>query len=346
MKTLLTDFRTEFHNRLLDLFWHQWTTLGVAGQTSRCTQGVLDPEALLIASCSVGRHDPRLFDAMLDWLQINGRYTNVQRLQRMLAIYPFAGGAVFSAVAATTSTTRQAVKWARSMHAEAGAAQTATPLFYLPDGNQMPVVHEPDPVFSKCGFLRDTYSPRGAALPFPTDTAANLILRLRALLGVNARCEILAYLLLNSQGSPRAVARACGYYPATVVRALSEMEQSGYIVSRVKGRHRHYTLVDHGAWYALLTGRGRSSSWIVWAPLFSALEQAHLFLNSQDLKELDPLAQASALRRVLKTSIMDNIAASELPVAFGNDKPHTGESLIPFFISAMRQVLDVVHQVV
>ena len=73
MKMLLTSFRREFHDRLLDLLWRQWTALGVTGQVSPCKRTVLDPEALLLISCTVGRHDARLFDAMLEWLQVNGR---------------------------------------------------------------------------------------------------------------------------------------------------------------------------------------------------------------------------------------------------------------------------------
>ena len=93
-----------------------------------------------------------------------------------------------------------------------------------------------DPAFEASGFLRDVYEPREVALPFKPDIPQKLILRLRALLGVNARCELLAFLILNDKGSPRAVARDCYYFPATVSKALAEMSGSGYIHSRVQGR--------------------------------------------------------------------------------------------------------------
>lgn len=341
MKTLLTDFRTEFSDQLLGLLWRQWTALGVAGQVSSWERTVLDPEALLLTSCTVARHDPRLFDAMLDWLQVNGRYLNIHRLHRMLKNYPFTGGAVYAAAASATSNPEQAAKWRRSSEPAKSPVRPEELLFRMADGQPLPVVHKPDPIFQAHGLLRDRYEPRGVAHPFHPEVVANLLLRLRAFLGVNARCEILAYLLLNGRGSPRAVARACGYYPATVTKALAEMGDSGYVVSRVEGRHRHYTLVPD-AWHALLIDKERLS-WITWPPLFCALEQIWVFLHAPDRAEPAPLAQASALRRVLKASVTDNLAASGLPIIFGDDQPHTGESLIPFFIARMREVLDTIQ---
>ena len=65
MKRLLTDFRAEFRSRILDLLWVQWATLGVTGQGRPWEHSVLDPEALLLVSCTIARHEPRLFDEAL-----------------------------------------------------------------------------------------------------------------------------------------------------------------------------------------------------------------------------------------------------------------------------------------
>jgi len=346
METSLTAYRAEFQDRLLDLLWRQWNALGVAGQGGGAPwlRTPLDPEALLLVSCTVARHDPRLFDAMLDWLRVNGRFVNVQRLRRMLTAFPFAGDAVFAAVAATTSTSAQAMKWAQSAKGRPNHKREAgESLFRMADGQALPVLHEPDPVFLAHGLLREHYQQRGVAMPFRPEITANLLLRLRAFLGVSARCEILTYLVLNRQGSPRAVAQACGYYPATVTRALAEMGGSGYVVSRVEGRHRHYTLALD-AWRSLLLGEGDAPRWIAWPALFSALEQVWLFFQQPESAGQSPLAQASALRRILRAGVLDALADSGLPVVFGDDQRHVGESLIPFFVARMREVFDRVQE--
>ena len=335
MAPSLIDFKGRFQDRVLDLIWRQWTALGVGGQGTSWARTPLDPEALVLISCTVARRDPRLFDAMLDWLMLNGSHLNVQRLQRMLSTLPFRGAAVFAAVASTISTTSRAAKWARSARAtSAGVSIEAEPLFLMGDGVPLPVLREPDPRFLVHGLLRDRYQPRNAATVFRPETSANLLLRLRAFLGVNARCEILAFLLLNQRGSPRAMAHACFYYPATISKALAEMGESGFVVSRVEGRHRHYTLVPD-TWRTLLLGKEPAPTWVTWPLLFCALEHVWTFLEAPECASQTPLAQASALRRVLQQDAVSGLARSGLPLAFGGWQQHTGESLLPFFVSEM-----------
>lgn len=340
MTPSLTDYSRRFQDRLLDLLWRQWTALGVAGHSAAWTGAPLDPEALVLISCTVARRDPRLFDAMLDWSLLNGGLLNLQRLQRMLSTLPFHGAAVFAAVASTIGTATREAKWNRSSKAASMESSIdAEPLFRMSDGLPVPVLRNPDPRFLALGLLRDHYQPRHAASLFRPENQANLLLRLRAFLGVNARCEILAFLLLHQQGSPRAMARACFYYPATVSKALAEMAGSGFVVSRVEGRHRRYTLVPD-TWRALLLGKKPSPSWITWPVLFCALEQIWAFLQKPGRGTESPLAQASALRRILQQDAVAGIARSGLPVVFGGWQQHPGEMLLPYFFEQMDDVMD------
>ena len=339
MTPSLKDFRTLFRDRLLDLLWRQWTALGITGQASPWRQTPVDPEALLLLSCTLARHDARLFDAILDWLNINGHYLNVQRVRRLLSDRSFKGGTVFAAIATKASTSAFAVKWARSTRSpDKKATPEGEPLFFMPDGKPLPVLHAPDSVFLSQGFVRELYENRGVAQPFRTHDNATLLLKLRALIGVSSRCEIMTYLLLNEYGSPRAVARSCGYYPATVIKALTEMEDSGFLVSRIEGRQRQYSLTSE-AWRTLLLGDMRPR-WIAWPSLFSALEQIWMFLEFPERSEQSPLAQASSLRRILNDSVRDNLASSGLGLSALSFESYTGEMLVPYFITRVNDVLD------
>jgi DNA-binding transcriptional ArsR family regulator len=344
MEPPLNAFRSEFHDSVQDLLWRQWTALGVSGHGSRWTRTPLDPEALILATCTLARRDPRLFDAMLDWMRINGQYVSVHRLQRLLAGGSFAGGAVFAAVAGTMSEADGALKWQRSSRgAPNRSAPSAEPLFFMPDGSPLMVIGEPDPRFLAFGFLRDRYEPRTAAGRFQPDVPANLLLRLRALLGVNARCEIIAYLLLNQRGSPRAVARACGYYPATVSKALAEMADSGFLASHVEGRHRYYSLVPD-AWRSLSLGDARPPLWIAWPVLFAALERVWAFFEAPERADESSLAQASALRRILHDGVADGLGRGGPSAVLQGWERHAGESLLPYFVGELRALLDAVHR--
>jgi hypothetical protein len=337
MKTSLSGYRSKFRDRVLDLLWSQWTALGVSGRGPEWHGPPIDPEALLLASCTIARHDARLFDAMVEWIGLHGRYVNVQRLKRILTNEPFGGKRVFGAVAAMAKNSVSAAKWARSA-AVGGNVGKPVPLFYLKDGRPMPTVAESDPVFAKHGLLRDLFTPRGVVESFRPELTANLILRLRALFGVNARCEIVTYLLLNSRGSPRSLARDTYYFPATISKALGEMRNSGFVVARTEGRRRDHRLTPQ-AWRELLLG-DVSPAWIVWPRILCGLECIWKLLWDETLHAKSLLAQASTLRRVLLKSAVDRIDTSGLDFAFGNISNHPGEKLIPFFIGEMTALLD------
>ena len=136
MQTPLTNFRTELRDRLLDIVWRQWTSLGVSGHGKSWSGSVIDPEALLLVSCTIARYDPRLFDSILDWLRINGRFINVQRIKRMLKEELFSGEPVLRAVAAATSTSVDEAKWKRMSHGAKRKRGSKESLYFLKGGGR------------------------------------------------------------------------------------------------------------------------------------------------------------------------------------------------------------------
>ena len=340
MKTSLRDYRSSFRDRVLELLWRQWTSVGVSGHGDTWHGVPIDPEALILLTCTAGRSDARLFDAMLEWFGVNGQYVNVQRLKRIIATEKFAGEQVVRAVAATTRDSVSATKWTTT--AVADHEGEPLPLFYLKDGRPLPTVGEHDSVFKKHGLLRDRYEARGVVQAFRPEPAANLAMRLRAFLGVNARCEIIMYLLLNERGSPSSLARDVYYSPLTITKAMAEMRDSGYLASRMNGRRRDHRLVPSG-WRDLLLEDERPT-WIVWPRLFRALEALWLFLRDTDLLEKERLAQASSLRRLLLGSVVDNAETAGLDIAFGDLTAHPGERLIPFAIERTEHLFGLIER--
>lgn len=335
MKALLKDFRDAFRDSVIDLLWRQWTAIGVSGHGDKWLGSLVDPEALLSLTCSVGRFDARLFDGMIEWMGCNGQYINVQRLKRIMATEEFAGGQVLHAVADATSDSVSAAKWATMAVPRQMAAKES--LFFLKNGNPMPTVKEHDPLFSAHGLLRDVYKSRGISQAFRPEPTSNLILRLRALLGVNARAEIIAYLLLNEQGSPGSLARDAYYFPLTISKAMAEMRDSGFLTSRVNGRRRDHRLVPE-TWRDLFLGE-EPVHWIVWPRIFRAIEVLWVFLWDDSLIKKEPLAQASALRRVLLKSVVDKAETSGVKFSFGDLAAHPGEDLLPFAIEKSTALL-------
>lgn len=346
MPMLLNDYKAEFREGILTLLWRQWVSLGVSGNAVPWKGTVIDPEALLLVTCTIGRHDPRLFDAVLDWLEINGRYLNIQRMKRMLSAESFTGKMVLKAVAATVKNSVNGKKWAHLSGLTRKHGGKKEPLFFLRDGRHLPLVKNEDPVFLAYGFSRERFKEnpeRRVAQRFRPEPDCNLLLKLRALLGVNARCELLAYLLIQDQGSPRAMARSCGYSPPAVTKTLAEMQDSGYLVSRESGRRRIYALIPE-TWKCILLAGESGLKWYSWGPLFSALEHIWLFLLRSNLSDLSALAQSSDLRRLLHKEIVPRLNKSGCPFVFGDDTAFPAEELIPAFVERIRSFLDTLGQ--
>ena len=299
MNKHLTRFRKDLRERLLDLLWGQWDSLGVSGQAAWSKRAVIDPDALLVFSCSMARYDARLFDEMLDWVATHGRFLNIQRVGNIARKGGFSGGPVLSAVADFMSRRETPAKWTRLSRLFPRSEPNPAPLFFSADGKPIPPFGKLDPVFEEHGFSRGLVNPRGHVRPFPATRPANLWLALRALLGVNARCEILLYLLLNGKGHARGIARETFFFQKTIQDAMAEMGQSGFVQGQTKGRERFYTLKPE-AW-STVAGRGQPlPRWTNWPAVFVALESICFTVMDPKMDERNDLMLGADLNGLIR----------------------------------------------
>jgi hypothetical protein len=336
MNQSLRRFKDEFQNLLLNFLWRQWSALGVAGQASGEDVWVIDPEALLLLTCTMGRHEPRLFDEVLDWLQENGRFINIMRLKRILRTEKFAGERTLAAVAACLSKGTEALKW--KLLAESVQPTSVTAEFFIsPDGKPLPVLGEPEPYFARYGFRRGPLRLRGYSQRFRPTQPTNLALQLRALFGINVRCEIVLYLLTHEAAHPSQIAREAYYFERAVQGTLVDMSQSGIVQLRSSGREKHYWLLQKH-WAALLNRPEQFPQWITWPPLFSALERIWLKLNDPRLEALDPLLQSSELRQLM-VEVRPAFERARFDKNLSDDRQYLGEKYLPVFLSDVTRLL-------
>jgi len=298
MDTSFLEFRAYILDRLLDLLWRQWSALGVPGRTTMEERRLVDPESLLLLSLTIGRYDARLFDEVLDWLVVNGAFLNVQRLRNLMKLFRFQSQAQLSAISELLmKKSNDPLKWKRL--ASPRSPRNAEPLFFLKSGKPIPMPDEKAPEFSAYGLLRGTIKLRGHAQHFPTKGMPSLLLRLRALLGVNARCELLCLLAAAEEIHPSKIARQTGYSPRTVQNTLAEMARSGVVQMRSGNREKWYCL-QNNVLDQLLKPEGSPTPWVNWAPLFRALEMLWIRVIDPKRENLDPLTLASEWRRLGK----------------------------------------------
>jgi len=338
MDTSLIGFRTEYLDRLLDFLWEQWSALGISGYSSTAEQRVIDPEPLLLLSLTICRHDARLFDEILDWLQVNGAFLNVGRLKAIQRQAGFQGEAQLAAVSELLGQkSLYALKWKglASSHA-AGAGE---PLFFMKDGTPLPVPPERSPEFSAHGLLRAPVKLRGYSRPFPLQGTATLLLRLRALLGVNSRCELLCLLGSADEIHPSDIARQTGYYPRTTQLALAEMSRSGVVEVRSANREKRYWLKP-GILDALLRPDGEPTPWRNWTPLFRALELLWLGVSDPKRQDLDQLLLSSELRRLAR-ELRPLLGEAGMGMRLRDDSGYRGAGYTEIFFE---DVLDILKQ--
>lgn len=337
MNKQLKIFKEEYQSLLVNFLWRQWSALGVAGQADAGDNWIIDPEALLLFTCTIGRCEPRLFDEVLDWLRENGRFINGMRLKRMLRMESFAGERALGAVASVLAQGAEAMKW-RLLAKTPPPFTTTEAFFFGPDGRPLPVVGESEPGFARFGFRRGPLRLRGYSQKFRAAQPSNLALQLRALFGITARCEIVLYLLTHEAAHPSQIAREAFFFDRAVQGTLVDMLQSGVVQLRSRGREKHYWLLQK-PWADLLNRPEPFPLWITWPPLFSALEKIWLKLNDPRLETLDPLLQSSELRQLMM-EVRPAFERARFDRALSDDRNYVGEKYLPVFLEDVSKLLQ------
>ena len=296
-----------FHNslnqltaKMVALLWKQWSSLGVAGYGDPTDDSIIDPEALLLCTTHFGRYDSRLMDHAIDWLVKNGNIISVQRLQGLEKNWPSVADArVLSAIAEILCCDVMHRKW--RVIADRPALGVASEfLFHAKESGALMPIAEPDPFFEKHGLLREPLQLRGMSLAPDPSNRQNLLLSLRALLGVNARAEIIAWLLAHESGHPAAIARATGYFSKSVQQILNEMLASGQLGATRIGREKHFFLRRRQDWQNLLFPMKAESQvfprWVDWMPLYAAIAGFAQALSLPQIDEKSPSFQSIQLR--------------------------------------------------
>lgn len=303
MPTSFQNFLNQLTQRMVDLLWHQWSSMGVAGYARPDDNRIIDPEALILATTRFGRHDSRLMDESIDWLMKFGNRISLQRLQGLNKNWPgVADPRVLAAIAEVLGRQVAHRKW-RVLVDESVEAPESEAFFIGRDGRPAPYFKEAEPVFTKHGLMRGSLDLRGMSQPPDPQSRQNLIFTLRALLGVNARAEIMAWLLTHESGHPAAIARSTGYFSKSIQQILNEMAESGQVASIRIGREKHFSFPRREKWRALLCPESEDPTtfpqWVDWMPLFFVVTHFTEILGKPGFAEASEHFQSAKLRDAL-----------------------------------------------
>lgn len=336
METPLAIFRGEYLDLLLGFLWREWTALGVAGQDRTPVEHVIDPEALLLFTCSLGRYDPRLFDEVADWLALNERFISVQRMRNMLRSESFQGGRVLSAIADWLVKGEGTAKW-KSLADKIPPSPSVEPLFFLTDGRPLPESKEQDVIFLAHGFTRNPVLSRKYSQIFPNNAISSFLLKMRALFGVNARCDVLTYLALNRSGHPREIARELYYSQKGIHDVMNDLECSGAVYSAKQGRKRTFRLSP--SILPLPADPSDMPGWINWPQLLAAAETVWWKLEKLTQTDPDPLLENSELTLFMRP-LLDNLVHAPWMPSLPPPKNAQGAALLELFFHTFQSVVE------
>lgn len=287
-------FRAEVVGDVCDLASSQWARLGVSMANPAYPETrAADPEALILFTLEVGRADPRLFDETLDWLLTNEQLISVQRLRNLCAN------------ATDKALVESALTWVARSRPRARLASRATvdphdelePLFR---GIAEPLSNT-DPAFARHGLSRAYLTPSGKSQHPALAEPIAFALRLRRLLGVGVRAEVLRTLLTvrAPRLSGRVISTSAGFAARNVRDGLTQLREAGVVDVIDVGGDRHYAASPNG-WAALLGIEPADlPHHYDWIPALRALTAVLRWLHQPSIDDLSDYLRASQARALI-----------------------------------------------
>jgi uncharacterized protein YegP (UPF0339 family) len=289
---------------LVSFAWDEWAQMGLLAEPRHQSPWAQDPEALLVFTLEVARDEPRLFDETLDWLATNSRLVSRRRLR---------------AVCVDDEDRRlvtAAMLWATGKvgRPDPEPETEAVALFR----GLSSAVRDPDEAFQAYGFLRPKTPSSGKSSRPNLRAPINLAFRLRELLGLSARAEVVRCLLTIDvpRVSGSVLVRAAAYAKPNVYEAASALRNAGVVTAVMVGNEQRFA-ADRERWAGLL---GEPLDWAPaqrdWPQLLGALRRILRWLEQTDTDEMSEYLRGSLTRDLLE-EVAPDLSLAGVVVDYG-----------------------------
>jgi hypothetical protein len=312
----ISSLRDELQEALANFLWDEWGQMGVSANTTRRDSWATDPEALLLLTFEVGRGEPRLFEEVLDWLAVNERLVSVQRLRNLAA--DDEDRALIEAVIGWLGQGRSRQR----LKAKPGDDQAPQPFFR----KSRLRTSDPDPAFLAQGFLKPRSELDGKSQTPNLRLPINFAFRLRLLLGVGVRAEVIRVLLATDRPwmNAQTLARSTAYAKRNVQEAAGSLASAGFVHSHRIGNEDLFEardmwrdfldvdrLPDFKDWPQIFRFFRRLLRWLV-DPANQVLSDYMLRSNLRTLgEEMDPELVSSGLYALIRADWTRDLASFE-----------------------------------
>ena len=226
------SFKSNIENGILDLVWSLWSELGVRGVQRNHSKWAIDLEALIAFTAALGDLDPRLRDETTDWCIEHNRWISGSRLKKII----------------------------KDDYAE-------NPKI----GEFIATVNEHSQARLPCGTKSRKFKSREHSLTIDFGSPALVVLRIRGMVGVGARAEVIFNFIASpsAQYSASDLAQKSYFTKRRVADTLHELSESGLLRSRKKGNQLIYSF-QHWQTFTVLLGT-LPSIYLSWSAVFPYL---------------------------------------------------------------------------
>ncbi len=318
MNPSLKKFKDDFVHNLLNIHWKQWGCLGVASQLEEEKKWVIDIEALLSSTIFWGQFDKRLLSAAIEWVYEYGEWINVSRLKRIGAFFHKTDNIL--GVQLAPENIYYFVENASKKRKNSGFQQI-----------QEQVIHYNLSKEYRRGL--ENFQAREIISQPDIQKTSLWMLSLRGFFGVNARAEVLLYLLHNKAGNSNHIAGEIQYDQKVVYRILERWTEAGFAD---KEKARKYILANPDQSAKLPRPPEGKAKYLNWADTFHALARIMKSLHTEPW-ESDSYLLSSFFRQ---TSDVFKSLARETGVVFSEKSLYKGKSYLSPFMKSILNILE------
>jgi hypothetical protein len=254
MQNSLKRFKEKLIDYLLEIHWMQWSALGVTAHIPPVKYWIMDTEALIISTISIGLDDKRLLSACTEWLIKNSELINFARLKRVRKgfLKPLDGSEITLLDNGVLKLMFDTVKRYRHITAK------------------FPYWKETERKLSQ-EYKRffDGFQIRGVVKPLEILQSRSLLqLQLRGYFGVDAKTEVFIYLMVNDSGNSNSIARNIFGNQRNIYTILERWRKVG-VVKKIR---KNYSLCKKKEWFRIL-GLNENAGYLDWVRCFRFLDK-------------------------------------------------------------------------
>ena len=283
----------EFKNFLIEssikIIWDQWVDIGLYGNKIGENRFIIDPEALLAFSLFISRYDARLFDGIVDWLNTFGEIINLQRLNNIIRKENFENSDLLGPISEIILNSHNKKKWEKYIKTKTKTDNYEDLFFNVKSYGKN------QKIFKKYSYLRGEFKLRNITTQIPIAKEQCLFFKIRFLLGLNIRSDIILYLLIDNYRHPSYIAKNLYYTQKGVQDNLVEMSKSGIISVEKNGRKKDYAL-NKKLWEEMIELQITQQKWINWVMIFSFIQKVIILISNVDFINSTYDSQAMKLK--------------------------------------------------